>query len=87
MKHNSILNPVLFLLLTFLAAGCNLPATATPAPTKTPRPADTSTPVPTKTLKPINTPKPVPTVIPADLVWFAPNMGSTDYTELFTKPQ
>ncbi|MBI4673619.1 MAG: Ig-like domain repeat protein [Chloroflexi bacterium] len=32
-------------------------------------------------------PTPIPpTPVPADLVWFAPNMGSRDYAELFTKP-
>ncbi len=29
---------------------------------------------------------PAPTPVPSDLVWFAPNMGSHDYPELFTKP-
>ncbi len=32
-------------------------------------------------------PTPIPpTPVPSDLVWFAPNMGSRDYAELFKKP-
>ena len=44
---------------------------------------ETAAPTPPK---PANTPIPSPTPLPSDLVWFAPNMGSTDYAELFTKP-
>lgn len=30
---------------------------------------------------------PTPTSMPSELVWFAPNMGSTDYSRLFTNPE
>lgn len=89
----------LIILLTLPFIACNIPQTApaTPIPTNSPRPTDTSTPAPTPrptdtstpapTPKPTRTVTPVPTPMPSDLVWFAPNMGSRDYPELFTKPE
>ena len=42
-------------------------------------------PAPTPT--PTSTFTPPPTPVLSDLVWFAPNFGSTDYLDLFTKPE
>ena len=39
-----------------------------------------------QSIAPLETNIPAPTPLPDDLVWFAPNFGSTDYVELFTKP-
>jgi hypothetical protein len=69
--------PLLFTLILSLLVGilaCNLgfPAPATEVP---------------PTLTPTRTPPPAPTQVPSELVWFAPNMGSRDYTDLFTQPE
>jgi hypothetical protein len=84
-QHAMLLRLIALLTLPFIA--CNLPQTApaTPLPTNPPQPTDTPTPAPT--LSPTTTSTPAPTPIPSDLVWFAPNMGSRDYAELFTKPE
>ena len=42
--------------------------------------------VPINTVEPGATATPRPTPVPPDLVWLAPNFGSTDYTELFAQP-
>lgn len=85
--------------LTLALSACGAPQTAfpTPQPTFTPRPSDTSipvaTPVPTTTptAKPIpaatTTPTTEPTPPPTELVWFAPNFGSRDFLDLFTRPE
>jgi hypothetical protein len=64
----------LIILLTLSVTACNIPQTVldTPLPTNPPKSTETSIPAATS--------------VPSDLVWFAPNMGSTDYAELFTKP-
>lgn len=80
MKNYSL--PLFALILSMLAGilACNLgvPAPATEVP-PTSTPTRTPTPAPTVT--------PVPTQVPTELVWFAPNMGSRDYTDLFTQPE
>ena len=77
----------LIVLLTLAFTACNIPqaAPALPLPTNPPRPTDTSTPAPAPT--PTITATPAPTPMPSDLVWFAPNMGSRDYPDLFTEPE
>ena len=76
----------LITLLTLQIASCNYPAPLiAPAPIIT-RTSTSASPVPTNTPKQVNTSIPAPTPLPSDLVWFAPNMGSTDYPQLFTKP-
>lgn len=72
--------------VTLLVTACNFPQTVpdTLLPTNPPRLTDTSIPAPTP--RPTSTPMPAPTPVPSDLIWFAPNMGSRDYRELFTKP-
>ena len=84
-QHVMLLRLIVLLTLAFTA--CNFPQTApaTPLATNPPRPTGTSTPAPTP--KPTTTATPVPTPMPPDLVWFAPNMGSRDYPDLFTKPE
>jgi hypothetical protein len=79
------LRPITLVMLAFTA--CNVPQTVldTPLPANSPLPSDTSRPAPT--LRPTSTFTPVPTPVPSDLVWLAPNMGSRDYSELFTKPE
>jgi hypothetical protein len=88
------------MLLTFLTS-CNFPLPSTtlfPEETgtaaanlaETPiQPTETATPTPiaTKTLRPTPSQTLAPTAVPSDLVWFAPNMGSRDYVDLFTKPE
>ncbi len=66
-------------LLLLLSVVCNYPQTSveTRLPVNQPTPTTASPPEPT----------PAPTPIPTELVWFGPNMGSTDYTELFTKTE
>src|SRR3972149_4848445 len=84
----SVVRPLLFILLAIQVAGCNFPAASVDAvPTKTLEPANTSIPASTSAPRPTNTSTPAPTPVPAQLVWYAPNMGSTDYPELFTKPE
>jgi len=77
----------LILLLVAPALACYIPETApdTPLPRTSPTTANTSTP--TNTSIPANTSTPEPTPLPSELVWFAPNFGSRDYLELFTKPE
>ena len=77
----------LAMLLAVLLAACNMPQPAleTPLPAGPPEPTETSVPVPTP--EPTSTSTPAPTPVPSDLVWFAPNMGSRDYPELFTRPE
>jgi hypothetical protein len=59
-------------------------ADATPPPTADATPAPPSaTAQPTAIAEPTVEPPPQ---LPAELVWFAPNMGSTDHAELFTDP-
>lgn len=60
--------------------------TATPSPMLMPTVSLPST-APSVATHSTLTPTPVPTPMPANLVWFAPNMGSTDYADLFTMPQ
>jgi hypothetical protein len=56
-----------------------------PAPTLGAQPAaPAATHAPTARPRPTSTPHPTP--VPEELVWLAPNMGSTDYVELFTRP-
>ena len=76
----------LIILLALPAAACSIPQTMldTLFPPDLPRPTDTTMPIPTP--KPTRTSTPAPTPVPFDLVWFAPNMGSRDYAELFTEP-
>ncbi len=64
--------------MVFVSA-CNFPnpMLETLAPTSQPGPTPTSTTEPT----------PAPTPVPTDLVWYAPNMGSRDYADLFMKPE
>jgi hypothetical protein len=69
-----------WVLTAALALACNLPVAATPGPLPVPQ----ATPRPPPTLA-VPTPT-VPPPLPAEQVWFAPNMGSTDYQELFTNP-
>jgi hypothetical protein len=88
------------LVLLFLM-GCNLPITgqtlsqqsATPipsikpvTPTLTPQ-TSTNTPTFTPTARPTHTATLAPTAVPSDLVWYAPNMGSRDYVDLFANPE
>ena len=77
----------LILLLVVPALACTIPETApdTPLPRTSPTTANTFTP--TITFTPVNTSTPEPTPLPPELVWFAPNFGSRDYLELFTKPE
>jgi hypothetical protein len=77
----------LIILLALLVAACNFPQTVldTPLPPDLPGPTDTSIPAPTP--KPRSTSTPASTPVPSDLTWFAPNMGSGDYAELFTKAE
>jgi hypothetical protein len=65
----------LIILLMLSVTACHIPQTTL------------ATPLPTKPTKPIDTSIPAPPPVPSDLVWFAPNMGSRDYPELFTKPE
>lgn len=82
---------VVLILLVLVLAGCNAPI-STPAPPATDA-ADPATPPPTLPPEPVSAatpspspmPTPAPTPLPSELVWFAPNMGSTDYPELFTR--
>ena len=87
-------------LLSFLT-GCNFPLPS-PAPVRETTtavatkfeetsiqatPTATPTPIATKTVRPTPTQTLVPTAVPNDLIWYAPNMGSRDYIDLFTKPE
>jgi hypothetical protein len=72
--RQNMMNISLFFLMTLFIGACNIPQTLR------------ATPTPIKPTLPIYTPSPSPTPLPSDLVWFAPNMGSRDYSELFTKP-
>lgn len=69
------------LLLALLLTACNVPM-GTSEPLATDRP----TRLPTNTPRPSLTPPPTSIPLPAEQVWFAPNMGSTDYTDLFAHP-
>ena len=64
----------LIILLALPIIACNIPQKVldAPLPTNPPRPTDTTIPAPTP--------------VPSDLTWFAPNMGSIDYTDLFAAP-
>ncbi|MEW6403760.1 MAG: hypothetical protein AB1649_18350 [Chloroflexota bacterium] len=75
--------------LALLVAACGLPqaVTDTPLPTNLPEPTGTATPLPSPTPTATITSTPARTPMPTDQVWFGPNMGSTDFAELFTKPE
>ncbi len=64
-------------------AGQARPPDDSPPPSATA--ADGPTVEPTRST-PTASPEPEPTPIPAQLVWFSPNMGSTDHVELFADP-
>ena len=70
-----IITSILISLLTLLATACSDQRTTLEPPlsTNSPRPTKTSVPA--------------PTLVPSDLTWFTPNMGSRDYPELFSKPE
>jgi len=91
-KQKRITSFLLYSLVILSLVACNAPfslgAPSTSTSTKRPKPTPTKTATlaPTKTPKPAPTRTPVPTPIPSDLVWFGPNMGSSDYAELFTSP-
>jgi len=70
-------------LLVLAVAACNFPQTVlqTASSVTLGPPTPTSIPEATRTVTP------VPTPLPEDLVWYAPNMGSRDYAELFTNPE
>jgi len=65
------------MIVCLAAVSCSSPETH--LPTNLPQPTDTPLPQSTSTS--------APTPVPSDLVWFAPNFGSRDYLELFTKPE
>ena len=69
------------MIVCLAAVSCS--SSETPLPTNLPQPTDT--PLPQSTSTP--TPTLAPTPVPSDLVWFAPNFGSRDYLELFTKAE
>ncbi len=78
--------PTMMVSLTLLVLACNITQkafelTLTPDSSKS---TETSSSAPSP--KTTNTSTPAPTPVPSNLVWFAPNMGSRDYPELFTKP-
>ncbi|HET7009178.1 MAG TPA: hypothetical protein VFI11_00260 [Anaerolineales bacterium] len=77
--------------LALPAAACNFPEAAPAAPFSTDlaQPTDTSTsvPLPASTATPSTTATPAPTPIPSELVWFGPNMGSSDFADLFAEPE
>jgi hypothetical protein len=80
---------LILILPLLLATAIVLAQASTPALTVQARatPEPTQTPPPTRTPAPTLTATPVPTPVPSELVWFAPNMGSVDYIELFNKPE
>ena len=77
------ITPGRLLLLLLAAVACNFPQTVLEAPQSTTVSVPTSPPSATAP----SAVKPVPTPLPPDLVWYAPNMGSRDFAELFTKPE
>jgi hypothetical protein len=77
----------LILLLAVPALACNIPEVVSDTPLPQTHPITANTSTPTNTFTPTNTLTPEPTPLPPDLVWFAPNFGSRDYLELFTKPE
>ena len=54
-------------------------------PTNKPKPAQSPTDAPTKTSQPTRPPQPVS--MQTDMVWYAPNMGSSDFPNLFNEPE
>lgn len=78
-------------LLVLLVLGCNLPA-GSPTPGSA-LPLSTASSVPPSTPGVAESPASIPSTAQApisaasDLVWFAPNMGSSDFAELFTRPE
>jgi hypothetical protein len=76
----------LVVLLALLIVGCNFPAPISAPAANTTQASVSLSPNPTSALSPASTSTPAPTPVPSELVWFAPNMGSTDYAELFTEP-
>lgn len=85
--YNCTISLILIMFLALPIAACNIQQSAldTPLPTNPAEPTETS--IPASTARPTSTSTPAPTPVPSDLVWFAPNMGSRDYNELFTKPE
>jgi len=74
----------LILMLVPSVAACS-PQAALQNPSSTNANVPTSTT--TTTIAPMVTSVSEPTPMASDLVWFAPNFGSRDYTDLFTKPE
>lgn len=74
-----------------LGAACNAPGLIGGPPSGLDRPTPAE-PVNNPTApsspseRPAASPTPQPTPLPDELVWFAPNMGSTDYAALFSDP-
>jgi hypothetical protein len=83
----SIIRLSVFILLMLTVTTCSNPQKTpdTPFPSDLPRSTDTT--IPLATPRPTRTSTLAPTPVPPDLTWFAPNMGSRDYPELFTKPE
>ncbi len=88
--------PVLrLILLVLLVAACNFPQTVlqtasstnSSSSTQASGPASTISAEPTAVAAATNTMTPAPTPLREDLVWYAPNMGSRDFADLFTKPE
>ena len=83
----------LILLLVVPAPACNIPRALPSTPQSLPLPTTANTSTLTNTSSPTNIPTPTntftpePPPLPSNLVWFAPNFGSRDYDELFTKPE
>lgn len=71
------------MIVCLAAVSCSSPETH--LPTDPPKPIDTL--LPPSTSVPVPTASPAPTAAPSDRIWFAPNFGSRDYLELFTKPE
>lgn len=70
------------------AAACSLASTAPALPYEATRPDATRTAAhtPIRPATATSAPSSLPTRVPDELVWFAPNMGSVDYTGLFSDP-
>ncbi len=77
----------MMLSIFLLALTCNFPQTLIKDLLQTNSPELHETSTAASTPKPTNTSTPAPTPVPSDLVWFGPNMGSTDFPELFSKPE
>ena len=86
------------IVLALAVVACNLPRAVLPSPASTTPSSSTAAPGPPASSVPLaatgtsapattNTARPAPTPLREDLVWYGPNMGSTDFAELFTKPE